>query len=356
MRRRLTCFLAFAIAAPTLAAEPVARPVKYRQGEVALDGLIVSEPDGTGKRPGMLLAAEWAAPGPVARQRAVGWAKRGYVVFVPDLFGKGAAPRDRQDAIGRAGLTASDRESIRARTAAGLAVLCRQPQVDPKRIAAIGYGVGGTAMLELARSGADLEGVACVHGDLSTPNPADAKKIEAAILVLVGTDDPHIPIGQVAAFENEMRGGGVDFQIIRYGGVGHDFTNPKAARAYDSAADRRATEAIRSFLGEVLPVSVRAKAAAPARPAGVPEKVLTVLKYVDQHDQAMAGYEGGRTFLNAERRLPATDAQGRRLKYREWDVNPHRQGVNRGADRLITGSDGSAYFTSDHYRTFKKIR
>jgi guanyl-specific ribonuclease Sa len=91
-------------------------------------------------------------------------------------------------------------------------------------------------------------------------------------------------------------------------------------------------------------------------PRGVPEKALKVLKYVDEHDDALPGYEGGRTFLNLERHLPQFDRRGRRIRYREWDVNPHRPGINRGAERLITGSNGSAYYTSDHYRTFKRIR
>jgi dienelactone hydrolase/guanyl-specific ribonuclease Sa len=362
MRCWLWTVLAVAVVVPSARAEPTSRPIEYRQGDAALEGLLVFESGGAGKRPGLLLAGEWAATGSAARQRAMTWAKHGYVVFVVDLFGKGVAPRDRQDAIGRAELAGSDRAAIRARTAAGLAALCRNSQVDPKRIGAIGFGVGGTALLELARSGADLEGVACVHGDLSTPNPADAKKIEAAVLALIGTEDPHVPISRVSAFEAEMRGGGVDFQVVRYGGVGHDFTNPqagrdlKSGRAYDSAADRRANEAIRTFFAEVLPVSAGTKAAEAPRPAGVSEKVLAVLKYVDEHGEAMPTYEGGRAFMNAERLLPATDAQGRRIKYREWDVNPHRQGVNRGVERLITGSDGSAYFTDDHYRSYKKIR
>lgn len=103
------------------------------------------------------------------------------------------------------------------------------------------------------------------------------------------------------------------------------------------------------------------KADAPKRdetelPAGVPAKVGKVLKYVDEHGKALAGYEGGRTFLNAEKHLPRKDADDKPIKYREWDVNPHRPGVNRGAERLVTGSDGSAYYTNDHYRSFKKIR
>ena len=93
-----------------------------------------------------------------------------------------------------------------------------------------------------------------------------------------------------------------------------------------------------------------------AAPKGVPDKVLKVLDYIDKHGAARDGYEGGRSFGNFERRLPQTDDKGRRIKYREWDVNPLRPGVNRGPERLITGSNGSAYYTDDHYATFKKLR
>jgi guanyl-specific ribonuclease Sa len=96
--------------------------------------------------------------------------------------------------------------------------------------------------------------------------------------------------------------------------------------------------------------------AEPEPPRGVPEKALKVLKYIDKEGTAPPGYEGGRTFLNVEKLLPQTDGKGRRIKYREWDVNPLKPGVNRGPERLVTGSDNSAYYTGDHYKTFKKIR
>jgi guanyl-specific ribonuclease Sa len=106
------------------------------------------------------------------------------------------------------------------------------------------------------------------------------------------------------------------------------------------------------------PVSVRdAKVGEPsALPAGVPDKVRKVLRSIDEHDSAPPGYEGGRPFYNNENLLPRKDAHGRSIHYREWDVNPKRAGVNRGPQRLVTGSDGSAYYTSDHYQTFVKIR
>jgi guanyl-specific ribonuclease Sa len=113
--------------------------------------------------------------------------------------------------------------------------------------------------------------------------------------------------------------------------------------------------------GESL--AARHKPPATARhslPAGVPTNVATVLHHIDSTHQAPAGYEGGRTFHNeghgGEQRLPQKDKEGKAISYQEWDVNPKVHNVNRGAERLVTGSDGSAYYTSDHYRTFTKVR
>ncbi len=91
-------------------------------------------------------------------------------------------------------------------------------------------------------------------------------------------------------------------------------------------------------------------------PPGVPDKVARILQHIDRTGTAPRGFVGGRTFLNLEKLLPGKDSRGHRIRYQEWDVNPHRQGINRGPERLVTGSDGSAYYTDDHYRSFKKIR
>ncbi len=93
---------------------------------------------------------------------------------------------------------------------------------------------------------------------------------------------------------------------------------------------------------------------------GVPEQAMRVLRFIEQNNRAPKGYEGGREFMNlgksGEQSLPNFDSSASPIKYREWDVHPHVQGRNRGTDRLVTGSDGSAYYTSDHYRTFIRIR
>ena len=364
MGRCLSAILLILLGPLVARSEITTRNVEYKADAVALEGVVVADNAVTTRRPGILVVHEQGASSANARARAAQFARLGYATFSADLFGKGVAPKDGKDAATRT----KDRKLVLGRMTAALEAFAQQPQVVPKRIAVIGYGVGGTAALDLARSGADLEGAICVHGDLAAFTGTDAKKIDAPVLVLVGADDPQISLQQVGTFESEMRAGGVDWQVVRYGGAVHDFTNPQAGRdsksgsAYDADSDRRATEAIRAFLTEVLPLAPHkaappAKTAAPAAAAkGIPEKVTKVLKYVDEHAAAMEGYEGGRTFGNFEKRLPQTDAKGQRIKYREWDVNPLKPGVNRGAERMITGSDGSANYTSDHYETFKKIR
>lgn len=349
----------------------VSKPIPYQDGATHLEGLLSYDPNGPARRPGVLLAHELGASCAQAQQKAHQIASLGYVVFSIDLYGKDITPRNTADAAARLGLTGTNRSVIRKRATAGLTALAQVPQADSTRLSAVGFGTGGTAVLELARSKADLQGVVCVHGDL-TPIGSEGKNIGASILVIVGSDDPLVPLAQIAEFEQEMRSGSVDWQILRLGGVTGDFTNPKAGsdpksgHAYDPDADVRAALAIKLFLAECFappartaipkPPMAAPKPASPAATRGIPDKVMKVLEYVEKNHQPMQGYEGGRTFGNFERRLPQTDRNGKRIRYQEWDVNPLRPGVNRGAERLVTGSDGTAHFTDDHYDSFKKIR
>jgi len=86
-----------------------------------------------------------------------------------------------------------------------------------------------------------------------------------------------------------------------------------------------------------------------------PQKVYVVLKYVKENGTAPEGYVGGRKFGNYEKQLPQKDENGRRINYQEWDVNPKKQGRNRGVERLVTGSNSKAYFTKNHYKSFIEI-
>ncbi|MCP9769683.1 ribonuclease [Lacihabitans sp. LS3-19] len=88
----------------------------------------------------------------------------------------------------------------------------------------------------------------------------------------------------------------------------------------------------------------------------IPSKVFEVLDYVKKNKQAPDGYEGGRKFKNLEKLLPKQTESGKRINYQEWDVNPHKEGKNRGTERLVTGDNEAAYYTNDHYQSFQKIK
>jgi len=119
------------------------------------------------------------------------------------------------------------------------------------------------AVLERARSGADIAGVVSFHGGLDTPNPGDAKNIKCKVLALAGGDDPLVPPAQVEAFEQEMRQAGVDWQLNIYGGAVHSFTNPASGNdpsrgaAYNEKADKRSWQAMRLFFDEIFGASAR---------------------------------------------------------------------------------------------------
>jgi ribonuclease T1 len=103
--------------------------------------------------------------------------------------------------------------------------------------------------------------------------------------------------------------------------------------------------------------SVEIKGAAKSSPksADVPQYVQEILQYVRAYGEAPGGYVGGREFQNREKRLPSKASDGKKIRYSEWDVHPKKDGQNRGAERLVTGSDHSAWYTKDHYKNFVKV-
>jgi dienelactone hydrolase len=239
-------------------AEIVFKSVEYKQGDTVLEGLSVYDDAVVGKRPGVLVVHQWMGLTKYERKRAEMLAKLGYNVFAADIYGKGVRPKTRQEAAAQAGKFRNDRGLLRARAQAALDVLAGDQLTDRKRIAAIGYCFGGTTVLELARSGADIAGVVSFHGGLSTPNPQDAANIKAKILACHGADDPNVPPKEVEDFEAEMRHAGVDWQLIAYGGAVHAFTdwgagndNSKGA-AYNERADRRSWAAMQQFFAEIF--------------------------------------------------------------------------------------------------------
>jgi ribonuclease T1 len=126
---------------------------------------------------------------------------------------------------------------------------------------------------------------------------------------------------------------------------------PSTVRSSAASTRSSAQSSTRSTGSSSRPVGV---------PAGVPAKVLAVLRVVDDTGQPPQGFVGGRQFMNDGRGgttgLPRRAVDGSPVEYQEYDVNPRRSGVNRGPQRLVVGDDGSAYYTSDHYVTWVRIR
>jgi dienelactone hydrolase len=257
MKSLLFALALLAAGSGTLAAVK-GREVVYRGKDAELEGYLSLDPAVKGPRPGVLVVHDWMGISAETRRRCDMLAALGYVAFAADVYGKGIRPASAEEAAKLAGKYKGDRALYRERLRAALDQLRTEPLVDKERIAAIGYCFGGTGVLELARSGASVLGVVSFHGGLDSPHPDDGKAIRAKVLVLHGADDPFNPPAQIASFQEEMRKGGVDWQMVYYGGAVHSFTNPGAGAdnskgaAYSALADARSWRAMRDLLDEIF--------------------------------------------------------------------------------------------------------
>lgn len=232
--------------------------VEYQDGAVNLRGFLAFDEKHSGKRPGVLVMPEAFGLGDHAKERAQRLAAMGYVALGGDPYGNGLVLASLEEAIQHAMKLFADPAGLRKRGRAALDKLGSLPQVDPNRLAAIGFCMGGTFSLELARDGAPLRGIVSFHGGLQTQRPAEPGKVKAKILVQTGADDPMVPVAQVNGLAEEMTKAGADWQIISYGGTKHSFTNPEADKignpgiGYNKAADQRSWKALTYFFEEIF--------------------------------------------------------------------------------------------------------
>ena len=256
---RLLIYIIIVIASLGLAqAEVIGLNVEYEHDGVKLRGYLAYDVALNTIRPGVLVIHEWWGLNDYAKEQAHRIAEMGYIAFACDMYGADIVTDSSDTASKLSKPFREDRELMRERAAVGLWNLKNFSLCDKTRLLAVGYSFGGTCALELARSGADLKGVVSFYGGLNTPNPQDAKNIKANLLICHGADDEFVDEAEIAGFIQEMRGAGVDWQMIHYGGAVHAFTNPTAGDdpsagvAYDEKGDKRSWEAMKTFFREAL--------------------------------------------------------------------------------------------------------
>ena len=240
--------------------------VFYSVSGIGCRGALISEDGVKGTRPLLLMAPNWRGVIKPAIETGQMLAHAGYVVFVADMFGEGNGPVGTEDPMTFLQPFMADVPGMRRRIAAALDTLTREADRraigDISRRAAIGFCFGGLNVLDLARSGADVQAVVSMHGTLVTPQPAGRGDIKAAVLAVHGAADPVAPKAERDAFEAEMNEAGARWALLTFGHVVHAFTDPAAnlpgVAVYDEAASRHGYALAHAFIADAFAGRLRA--------------------------------------------------------------------------------------------------
>ena len=256
MTLRLLFASALMLAATPAFADMQARPIEWTIGKESFSGVLVYDDANAIKRPGLVMVPDWKGVTDNAIAKAKHVAGDDYVVLVADVYGKDVRPKNDEEAMAQVKQLYADRATLRERVDKAVAVLKAQAgeaPLDPEKIGALGYCFGGATVLELARSGADIDGVVTFHGGLDTSMPATPDTVKASLLVLNGADDKGTA-GDIAGFEKEMDAAGVDWTFVNFSGAVHCFALPEANNppgcVYDEQATRRGERMMHAFFDE----------------------------------------------------------------------------------------------------------
>ncbi len=240
------------------AADIHAEALSWKVDDVDFNGYLVYAKDGE-PRPGIVMVPNWMGVNDSALEKAKGIAADGYVVLLADVYGSKVRPKDAAEAGAAAGAAYENRALLRKRVAAAVDLLKAQPASIPllhDSIGAIGFCFGGATVLELARSGYDLDAVVSFHGDLKTSVPAAEAAVKANLLVLNGADDSYVKAEDITAFEKEMNAADADWQFVNFAGAVHCFAEADADQApgclYHERSAKRAYRMMNAHLSEAF--------------------------------------------------------------------------------------------------------
>ena len=234
--------------------------IDYQAGSIQAKGALVWNEKVSGKRPLLLVMPNWLGVTDIAIERAAKMAGDKYVAFVADMYGNGKTSAGPPESGELMMAVRADRVEGRKRANAALACLVAEADKrgigDASKKAAVGFCFGGGNVLELARSGADLNAVVSLHGDLGTTMPAKAGDIKAAVFVIHGSKDPVAPKADRDALEAEMDGVGANWQMLDFGGRLHSFaeeeTMMKGIAEYHAGAAHQTFRVLDDFIQDAF--------------------------------------------------------------------------------------------------------
>lgn len=233
--------------------------IRYRADGLDMVGQFFAPSDSIGPVPGVLVFPEAFGLGSHAVSRAKRLASMGYAALACDLHGGGRRHMDINTVLDLILPIRAAPERLHDRANVPLELLRERPDVDGSRVAAIGYCIGGTMVLELLRNGATLSAAVGFHGGLSPVSAGRISDRNCRILMCVGSEDPLIPQAERVAFEKEMQTAATDWQLNIYGGVVHSFTDAEADQRgepdqyrYSPHADADSWRAMQVLLAETF--------------------------------------------------------------------------------------------------------
>ena len=206
--------------------------------------------------PLVLIAHTWAGRDSFVEEKAKELAELGYVAMAVDMYGDGKVGSSTEENQSLMTPLVENRDHLKGVIKAALTSGKSLKGVDVNKVAAIGYCFGGLVVLDLARSGTELNGVVSFHGLLMGSEIAK-DGIRSKILVLHGERDPMVPLDMVDEFQKEMTQANADWQLHSYGNTYHAFTNPEANDAslgtqFNKDSNNRSWKSMNNFFDEIF--------------------------------------------------------------------------------------------------------
>ncbi|TNG03460.1 MAG: dienelactone hydrolase family protein [Gammaproteobacteria bacterium] len=251
-------FLVLSMLPGAVLAGVVEKTVDFEHNGTKYKGYIYHDDAVSGKRPGVMVVHQWWGLTDYAKGRAKQLAEMGYVSFAMDMYGENKLTTHPEQAKEWMTQTTSNADAWRALANKGLDLLKANDKVDTSKLAAIGYCFGGSTVMQLAYSGADVKGVVSFHGSLPPASPEQAKAIKGKVLIEHGNADSFVPADRIAKFKAALDAANVDYTFHGYDGVRHAFTDPGADSRgienlkYNADADKQSWSAMKTFFNQIF--------------------------------------------------------------------------------------------------------